>query len=128
MTVKLKSSTKTKEAKEKTKKAKTEKIKEKPVEKLKEKTKRKEFNPWNVLKYPHLAEKSMNMVELENKLIFIVKRDSDKKQIKEAVERGFDVRVEKVTTEITTKGQKKAYIKLSSEFIASDIASRLGMV
>ena len=27
------------------------------------------YNPWNVLKYPHLAEKSMNMVELENKLI-----------------------------------------------------------
>lgn len=84
--------------------------------------------PWEILKYPHLAEKSMNMVELENKLVFIVDRKADKKQIRKAIEKEFDVEAESVNVEITRKGQKKAYIKLNPKYLASDIASRLGMV
>ncbi len=85
-------------------------------------------DPWKVLIYPHLAEKSMNMVEFENKLTFIVRRTATKKDIKEAVENLFDVKVLKVQTETTTKGTKKAYAKLSPETPASEIAARLGMV
>lgn len=86
------------------------------------------FNPWKVLFYPHLAEKSMNMVELENKLVFIVDRNANSIEIKKAVEIGFGVKVKSVNTEITTKGVKKAYIKLHPDFMAADIASRLGML
>ena len=85
-------------------------------------------DPWKVLMYPHLAEKSMNMVEFENKLIFIVRREATKKDIKEAIENLFDVKVIDVRTEITTGGVKKAYAKLSPENSAGEIASRLGMV
>ncbi len=85
-------------------------------------------DPWRVLKFPHLAEKSMNMVEFENKLTFIVRREATKTQIKDAVENLFDVKVLKVQTEVTSKGAKKAYAKLSPEHSASEIASRLGMV
>jgi len=87
-----------------------------------------EYNPWGILLYPHLAEKSMNMVEMENKLVFIVSRKANKKDIKEAVEKGFDVKVAEVKTEITTKGIKKAYIKLAEGYEAADVASRLGMI
>lgn len=90
--------------------------------------KEKAFDPWKVLKYPHLAEKSMNMVELENKLVFMVHRRATKAEVKEAVEKGFGVKVISVNLEITRKGQKKAYIKLAPNFMAADIASRLGMV
>ncbi len=83
---------------------------------------------WDVLVYPHLTEKSMNMVEMENKLVFIVSRKANKKDIKEAIEKEFDVKVEWVKTEITTRGQKKAFIKISPDFSAADIASRLGMI
>ncbi len=85
-------------------------------------------SPWNVLLYSHLAEKSMNMVEMENKLIFMVRRDATKTQIKDAVERGFDVKVVGVRTEITRQGLKKAYVRLSADSPAVDIASRLGMM
>ncbi len=87
-----------------------------------------EYNPWKTLLYPHLAEKSMNMVELENKLVFLVKRDSTRAQIKEAVEKGFKVKVISVNMMITRKGIKKAYVKLSPDSMASDIASRMGMI
>jgi large subunit ribosomal protein L23 len=85
-------------------------------------------DPWKVLMYPQLAEKSMNMVELENKLIFIVNPRASKEDIKKAVEKNFEVRVIKVSTMISIKGQKKAFVKLHPDDSAADIASRLGML
>jgi len=85
-------------------------------------------DPWKVIKHPHLAEKSMNMVEFDNKLTFIVRKNATKTEIKDAVQNLFDVKVVRVHTEITPKGTKKAYAKLSDDHSASEIASRLGMV
>lgn len=98
----------------------------KESKKMKEET--KERDPWKVLMYPQLAEKSMNMVELENKLVFIVNKNAKKEQIKEAVEKQFNVRVIKINVEITRKGEKKAYVKLHPDDSAADIASRMGML
>lgn len=83
---------------------------------------------WKVLVYPQLAEKSMNMVEIENKLVFMVNKKAKKEEIKEAVENRFKVRVMKVNVEITRKGEKKAYIKLHPDDSAADIASKMGML
>ena len=83
---------------------------------------------WNAILYPHLAEKSMNMVEAENKLVFMVKRKATKAQIKEDIENSFGVKVASVNVEITTKGMKKAYVRLGPADSASDIASRLGIL
>ncbi|MCK4714645.1 MAG: 50S ribosomal protein L23, partial [Candidatus Aenigmarchaeota archaeon] len=62
------------------------------------------------------------------KLVFIVNPKAARKDIKEAVEKHFDVKVVKVSTMITTRGQKKAFIKLHPDNSATDIASRLGML
>lgn len=75
-----------------------------------------------------MSEKSVTLIEKENKIVFIVDRKADKKQIKEAMEKVFEVRVEKINTEITADGEKKAYIKLKPEFKALDVATKLGMV
>ena len=123
-----------KKHKEEKKAPETKEKEKKPVEAPKAEKKRKEekkeevFNPWKVLMYPHLAEKSMNMVEMENKLVFIVNRKANKAEVKEAVEKGFKVKVLSVNLEITQKGHKKAYIRLHPDFMAADIASRLGMI
>ncbi len=81
-----------------------------------------------VLNYPHMTEKSVSLIERENKVVFIVDRKFDKKQIKEAVEKVFEVKVEKVNTLITPAGEKKAYVKLKPEFKAIDVAVKLGIV
>jgi len=86
------------------------------------------YDPWKILQYPHLAEKSMNMVEMENKLVFVVRRNASREKIKEAVEKGFGVKVLAVNVMITRKGHKKAYIKLGADYSAADIATRLGMI
>jgi large subunit ribosomal protein L23 len=86
------------------------------------------MDPYKILRYPYLTEKSTGLVEKENKITFIVDRKATKKQIKEAFEKLFEVKVEKINTEITLKGEKKAIIKLKPEFKAIDVATKLGMV
>ncbi len=86
------------------------------------------MDPWKVLKYPHMTEKSIRMIEKENKIVFIVDRKATKKEIKEAFEKVFDVKVEKVNTLVDFKGRKKAFIKLSPEYKAIDVATKLGVV
>jgi len=86
------------------------------------------MDPWKILLHPSMTEKSIGMIEKENKIVFIVDRKANKKQIREAFEKAFNVKVEKVNTLIDRKGQKKAFIKLKPEFKAIDIAVRLGIV
>ena len=86
------------------------------------------IDPWKVINYPLLSEKAIAKIETENKLVFIVYRKSTKKQIKWAVEKALEVKVDKVRTMITQKGQKKAWVKLDKKFSATDIATRFGML
>jgi large subunit ribosomal protein L23 len=87
-----------------------------------------EMDPYEVLKYPHMTEKSISLVEKENKLVFIVDRRFDKEDIKKAFEEVFKVKVDKINTMITREGKKKAFIKLKKEFSAADVAVKLGMI
>ncbi len=89
---------------------------------------KKGINPWDIIMYPHLAEKSMNMIEMENKLVLIVRRKSRKSEIKEAIEKEFGVKVESIRTLVTTDGKKKAIATLAPDYQASDIASKFGMM
>ncbi len=93
-----------------------------------EETKRPMVDPWTIILQPYLTEKSIGKIETENKLVFIVNRKSTKKNIKWAVQKALDVKVEKIQTTIDQKGRKKAWIKLAKGFSASDIATRFGML
>jgi large subunit ribosomal protein L23 len=86
------------------------------------------MDPHKILKYSYMTEKSVGLIEKENKIVFIVERKASKKQIKEAFEKLFDVKVDKINTLITLKGNKKAFIKLKPEYSASDVAVKLGIV
>jgi large subunit ribosomal protein L23 len=86
------------------------------------------MDPWKILKHPYMTEKSITLVEKENKIVFIVDKEASKQQIKEAFEKVFEVKVEKINTEITLGGLKKAFIKLKPEFKAGDVAVKLGIV
>ncbi len=81
-----------------------------------------------VIKHPLSTEKSIRLMESENKLIFIVDRRANKEDIKKAMEERFKVKIEKINTSISTTGQKKAYIKLRPDFPAIDVATKLGLM
>ncbi|MEM5811886.1 MAG: 50S ribosomal protein L23 [Candidatus Aenigmatarchaeota archaeon] len=82
------------------------------------------MDPWKVLKYAIMTEKALRMMEKENKLVFIVDLKASKKDIKEAVEKAFNVKVEKINT-LIAKNEKKAYVKLTKDYKASDLAAVL---
>ena len=86
------------------------------------------MDPYKILKYPHMTEKSIGVVERENKLVFIVDRKVNKNEIQKAFEEAFNVKVKKINTLITRTGEKKAFIELDPKHNAADIAVRLGII
>ncbi|MBI5398631.1 50S ribosomal protein L23 [Candidatus Woesearchaeota archaeon] len=81
-----------------------------------------------VVKYPLSTEKSIRLMEAENKLVFIVDNQATKTDVKKAIEELFKVKVVKVNTFVTPQGQKKAYVRLSPESPALDVATELGLM
>lgn len=81
-----------------------------------------------VIKYPMMTERSVNMIESENKLVFIVDLKATKDDIKAAVQELYEVEASQVNTLITNEGEKKAFVKLKDEYDASDVAIRLGIL
>jgi large subunit ribosomal protein L23 len=73
------------------------------------------------------SEKIVRQIEIDNLLVFIVDRAVNKADIKKEVEELFDVKVAKVRTH-TLKNKKTAYVKLKPEFLAVDIATKLGLM
>ena len=80
-----------------------------------------------IIKYPFITEKATLSMEKHNTLQFLVGREARKEQISKAVEKMYNVKVIKVQTMITPRGEKKALVTLSPENSAEEIASRLGI-
>ena len=85
------------------------------------------MDSYSIIIKPHVTEKTMNLIDMNNKIAFVVNRKANKGQIKRAFEDLYDEKVLKVNTHITPKGQKVAYIKLVEEEMAEEIAVRMGV-
>ena len=81
-----------------------------------------------VLKYPLLTEKSVGAIEKDNRIVFIVEKNASKDEIKKEIEKAYKVKVKSINTMISIKGLKKAYIKLTPEFKATDLATKLRII
>ncbi len=84
------------------------------------------MDPYDIIFHPYVTEKTMNQMERNNALEFIVKRKANKEQIKKSVEKMFDVKVKSVNTRITKNG-KHAIVVFMPEFKAEDIGMRIGV-
>jgi large subunit ribosomal protein L23 len=76
--------------------------------------------------HAYVTEKSMDEMERQNKLEFVVDRRASRPEIKRAVEQTYQCRVSKITTKIVGVG-KIATVKFAKEFSAEDIGSRAGV-
>jgi large subunit ribosomal protein L23Ae len=70
----------------------------------------------------------MKKIEDHNTLVFIVDTRANKKQIKDAVSRLYDIQSKKINTLIRPDGQKKAFIRLQPDYDALDVANRIGVI
>jgi ribosomal protein uL23 len=81
-----------------------------------------------IIKHVLSTEKSIRLMELENKLIFVVNNKSTKKEIKKAIEEMFKVQVDSVNTFVSPNSEKRAYVKFSKKNPAIDIATQMGII
>jgi large subunit ribosomal protein L23 len=86
------------------------------------------MNPDEVILAVVRTQKAVSLIEKENKLTFVVRIEATKEDVKRAVEKLYGVKVEKVNTLITPRGEKKAYVKLKPEYKASELAVKLGVI
>ncbi len=82
----------------------------------------------DVIKYPTMTERSVYMIENENKLIFMVNRQANKSDIAKAIKELYQVEAKEINTLIDRQGEKKAFIKLKEGFSASEVAIKLGIL
>jgi large subunit ribosomal protein L23 len=87
-----------------------------------------DFDPYQILLNPISTEKAIRQIEFDNKLTFAVHARATKREVKRAVEELFSVRVSKINIQNSFQGDKKAYVKLGAEHLASDISADLGLI
>ncbi|MBO3803500.1 MAG: 50S ribosomal protein L23 [Candidatus Brockarchaeota archaeon] len=75
--------------------------------------------------HPVATEKAINMIESENKIVFMVDRRATKREVKRAVEELYGVKVESVNILVTPGGKKKAFVRLSPESSAAELSMKL---
>ncbi len=80
------------------------------------------------LKYVISTEKAVGLMEIQNTITFVVDKNATKAQVKKEVEELYAVKVDRVNTLNSIKGEKKAFVKLNEKFRADDIAAKLKMV
>ncbi|CAM8886862.1 unnamed protein product [Rhodiola kirilowii] len=91
-------------------------------------TPRNKLDHYQILKYPLTTESAMKKIEDNNTLVFIVDIRADKKKIKAAVKKMYDIQTKKVNTLIRPDGTKKAYVRLTPDFDALDVANKIGII
>ncbi|RKP00476.1 hypothetical protein CXG81DRAFT_26831 [Caulochytrium protostelioides] len=83
---------------------------------------------YSVIRYPLNTEPAMKCVEKHNTIVFICDVRANKHHIKKAVKAQYNVGVHKVNTLIRPDGLKKAFVRLTPDCDALDVASKIGLL
>lgn len=70
----------------------------------------------------------MKMIENNNTIVFIVDVRANKPKIKAALQKTYGIEAVKVNTLVRPDGLKKAYVRLTADVDALDVASHIGII
>ncbi len=76
---------------------------------------------------PYITEKTFALVENEQKICFLVNRESSKPSIIQAIKTLYNENAIQIETSRTVYG-KKAFVKFDSADKARDLATKIGML
>ncbi len=88
----------------------------------------KKLEYYDIIEYPVITEKAVDLISTENRLTFIVNKKANKREIKEAMQKMYNVKVKSVNTLLDRKNRKKAFITLNKANNAQDVANKLGIL
>jgi ribosomal protein L23 len=83
---------------------------------------------YRIIKTALITEKTVLQVEKAGKVTFIVDINANKKVIKDIIQKRFGVKVKKVNTLITPRGEKKAVVTFMNIDDAMKVAVSLGIL
>lgn len=86
------------------------------------------MDAFNIIKYPLTTEAAMKKIEDNNTLVFIAHTRANKYHIKASIKKLYEVDVAKVNTLIRPDGKKKAYVRLTRDYDALDVANKIGII
>ncbi|VDO40611.1 unnamed protein product [Haemonchus placei] len=89
---------------------------------------RNKLDTFAIIKHPLTTESAMKKIEDHNTLVFMVDVRANKHQIRNAVKKLYNIDVQKINTLITPHMEKKAYIRLTSDYDALDCANKIGII
>ncbi|KAH0720879.1 hypothetical protein KY284_005909 [Solanum tuberosum] len=89
---------------------------------------RNRLDQYQIPQCPLTTESAMKKIEDNNTLVFVVDIHADKKKIKDAVKKMYDIQAKKVNTLIRPDGTKKAYVRLTPDYDALDVANKIGII
>merc|ERR1712216_924371 len=107
---------------------KTLKLARKPAYPRKSTPKANKLDQFQIIKYPLTTESAMKKIEDNNTLVFITDVRANKRQISGAVKKMYDIACAKVNTLVRPDGVKKAYVRLTQDFDALDVANKIGII
>ena len=81
----------------------------------------------NSILYPFVTEKTVSFLD-KNKLQIISDFRSNKKDIKNEIEKLYGYKVLSINTMMTLKGKKKAIITFKEKNAANEISTKLGII
>jgi len=76
---------------------------------------------------PLTTEKAVMKIETENVLTFECDKRVTKMEVKKELEDIFNVKIDKINS-LINKNKKIFYVKLKKDFLAIDVATKLGMM
>ena len=80
------------------------------------------------LLYPLATEKAIRLIESDNVITFIINEKATRTGVRKEFGEKFKAKVQAIRIVRTTNGTKKAYIKLSRDTPAIDVATQLGLM
>jgi len=86
------------------------------------------LDQYSILKHPLTTESAMKKIEDNNTLVFIVDLRANKHQISRAVNQMYQIKAKSVNTLIRPDGEKKAFVRLTEDHDALDVANKIGII
>ncbi len=86
------------------------------------------YSEYSVIRHPLVSESAMKKIEDDNTIVFLVDVKANKKQIKSAVKKLYEIDAVKINTLIRPDGVKKAFVKLPADIEAAEVAQTIGIM
>ncbi|MBI4014517.1 MAG: 50S ribosomal protein L23 [Candidatus Aenigmarchaeota archaeon] len=84
--------------------------------------------PFTSIKFVLMTEKSVQGIEAQNRMVFIVDRKATKGSIAKEITATFNTPVKSVRTMFDQEGRKRAFVAFKNAGAAGEVAIKLGVI